>query len=425
MGILKSIKKRFWMIKAIIKASPSERRNILKGFKERKKYRPKKDSNANIKNLSYCMLCPNMCRFDCPVVQATKKETHSPAIKSRIAYYIEMDYLSANCDNIQPLFEGCLHCAGCKVWCPFDFAVGELLEGVAIDLFQENATLHEVKDFSVRIQNYNGLYPKEKLLKNQSSILKMTEGTIYYFPGCVTIGNNQKVINSLAKIAEKADIKLKSDINERWCCGAPTIYSGDIEEAKKLAAHNKEHFEKSNINTIICECPECANMLKNEYPKLGFDLKIPIYHVNEWIRMLIDDGIIDLKNLEKLKEFSNLKPISYHDPCVLTRKLNVIDDTYYILNLLFPESFKEVLYSREKTHCCGYGGLVNIVNPKVAQQVAKNRLTEFKNQDIKTIVTSCPTCNYSLSKNDFELNFEIIDLLELISKAATKIKKEQ
>ena len=134
MSGIKKIKKYGWMIRAIAKTKIKVKQAMVRGLRRKKSYYPRKATKADMDNLVKCSLCPNMCRFDCPAVQASKNETHSPAKKATIGYYLEMDRLEKTAENIIPLFEGCVHCSACKMWCPFDFAVGDLLDGVAADL---------------------------------------------------------------------------------------------------------------------------------------------------------------------------------------------------------------------------------------------------------------------------------------------------
>jgi Fe-S oxidoreductase len=326
-----------------------------------------------------------------------------------------MNRLTKNEENIKPLFEGCLHCGGCKIWCPFDLAVGDLLEGVAIDLFEEHNVIGNLQIFANRISNHNGLYPVENYASSRNILDAMQKGDVYYFPGCVTMGNNPKVISCISKIASNADEELIAKPKERVCCGAPTIYYGDEKLAKKLAKTNYDQIKDSGAKYVICECPECVHTLKEEYPKLGFEFDIPVYHITEWIAKLVKENKIKfVPNPETIIANDSL-PISYHDPCILSRKLKVVKEPYYVLKKIFAENFKETSNSRELTHCCGFGGVVNVVNSDLANKISQNRLDEFSVEGIKTIVTSCPTCWYSFMRNNTEFEFEIIDFVELIS----------
>ena len=418
--LMSKIKKYGWMIRAIAKTKLKVKRAMVNGLRRKKNFYPRKATHADMGNLVKCSLCPNMCRFDCPAVQASKNETHSPAKKATIAYYLEMERLEKNDENIIPLFEGCVHCSACEIWCPFDFAVGDLLEGVAADLFKENALPQSINLFSQRISKNNGLYEQENYASSIKTLGSLDNGDVYYFPGCVTMGNNTKVVNSIQTIFEKSGSSIIATPKERWCCGAPSIYSGDLTTAKKLAKHNYEIIKSLKIKAIICECPECTYTLKKQYPKLGYDLKIPIYHIAEWIYVLLKKEKITLRSGEELEQYKNSLPISFHDPCVLARKLDVVRQPTELMKQMFPKSFIVNAYSMDQTHCCGFGGLVNVANPDLALKMTKNRLEEFARDKIKTIVTSCPTCWYSFMKANEDLDFEIQDLLELIAELIDK-----
>ncbi len=415
MGIISKYKKYKWIIATVLKAPWSLKKALVKGFREKKDhyYPPNyEEREADIKKLIYCMLCPNMCRFECPAVNATKREAHAPAGKARIAYYLEMDRLEKTPENILPLFEGCVHCHACREWCPFDFSVGDLLEGVAADLLAANSTLPEVKAFDETLREKESLYePDEYRTAKQILETKMKTGEIYYFPGCVTMAHTPSTIEAIVKISEKAGEPLQSNPGTRVCCGAPSIYGGDFETAKELARKNAEYINQLGVKAMVCECPECAYTFKEQYPKFEATIEVPVLHVTEWIQQLLAEGKISLKKETDPKD----ELVSYHDPCLLARKLKVTEPPRVILQTIYPENFQEVHYNRKETHCCGFGGLENVVNPDLADKISKKRLAEFDQVGASTIVTCCPTCELSLLRNNEDVRFEIKDITELVA----------
>ena len=91
MGVFETLKKYKWMIPLINKADRETKSILMKNFRKKKEnFYPKGEFKANIDDLIKCMLCPNMCRFDCGTLQASQTETMSPAFKSRIGYYISI-----------------------------------------------------------------------------------------------------------------------------------------------------------------------------------------------------------------------------------------------------------------------------------------------------------------------------------------------
>jgi hypothetical protein len=124
--MLDKVKKYSWLTGAIFKANLSTKRQILINFlTAKKKYVPK----AEVDSILKCALCPNMCRFDCPVLKVEKSEASSPAGKMRIAYLLETGKLEFSEDAIDLMYKDA-DCDACKQWCPFNFSVGELLVDV-------------------------------------------------------------------------------------------------------------------------------------------------------------------------------------------------------------------------------------------------------------------------------------------------------
>ena len=74
-----------------------------------------------------CTICPNMCRFDCPVTTVVKKETVAPAGKMRLSVMLEKGMLEEN-KELYSYFYQCTGCRSCEHWCPFEnLIVPELL----------------------------------------------------------------------------------------------------------------------------------------------------------------------------------------------------------------------------------------------------------------------------------------------------------
>jgi len=129
------LKKYKWMGPIIAKMDRDVKRIFMKNFRMRdKNFFPEGDYKADIKNLVNCMLCPNMCRFDCGALQASQKETMSPAYKARIGYYLTIGKIDYNDTEFVNLMYKCTNEESCKVWCPFGFSVVSLLETVREDI---------------------------------------------------------------------------------------------------------------------------------------------------------------------------------------------------------------------------------------------------------------------------------------------------
>ena len=390
-------KKYLWVLKAISRLNLSTQKEVVTKFlTAQKKYLPDEKTEADVKDILKCALCPNMCRFDCPVLQAAKSETFSPAGKARIAYLLEMERLVS--EDAVNLMYACAGCSACQKWCPFDFSVDNLLQGVRKDILKRGMVPPSLLRLKETVEKTHTIY------ENGSTSLKLEqkEADILYFSGCTTLNKAQHIAFNTLDVAEKAGVNI-TVLPEEWCCGAPLSILGFDNAFKKFATHNKEVITKGGYKTIVCSCPECVYMFKNVYPEIGCDINADILHTTQYLLKLVKEGRITLK--EHKKEYV------YHDPCVLARKLNIYEEPRELLNLIPGLNLKEAQFNKENTHCCGMGGLLAVTNPEISLEIAKNRISQLEEAS-QTIVTACPTCEVAFKRVN---NYQVLDVCELIA----------
>ncbi|MFX1427291.1 MAG: hypothetical protein ACFFBE_12625, partial [Promethearchaeota archaeon] len=192
MGIEETLKKYTWMIPLLQKADRETRSTLMKNFRQRKKnFFPEGEFKADIDNLIKCMLCPNMCRFDCGSLQAGNTESMSPAYKARIGYYLSIGKIDPNDPNNQEFIDLMYKCSNeenCKIWCPFEFSVVSLLETVRDDLTNKGLMPEYLKPKIQNLKKTNTIedYDIYKTYKEIGIDNIESEGNdeVYYYIGC-------------------------------------------------------------------------------------------------------------------------------------------------------------------------------------------------------------------------------------------------
>jgi Fe-S oxidoreductase len=81
--------------------------------------------------------------------------------------------------------------------------------------------------------------------------------------------------------------------------------------------------------------------------------------------------------------------------------------------------------NRENSLCCGAGGGVKIGYPDWSLEISKERLEEAKDTGMSVISSTCPFCitNLNDANDEFKMNFEVIDLIEILDKLDIEIEK--
>ncbi|MHA2185239.1 MAG: (Fe-S)-binding protein [Promethearchaeota archaeon] len=422
MGIEETLKKYSWIAPLLQRADRETRSTLMKNFRQRKKnFFPDKELHADVDNLIKCMLCPNMCRFDCGTLQAANTESMSPAYKSRIAYYISVGKIDptdpANNDFIDLMYK-CSNEENCKVWCPFDFSVVSLLETVRDDLTNDGLMpdylkprIKNLKETET-IEDYN-IYKtyKEKGIENIE-----TDGNdeVYYYIGCEMM-KFPEVVKANVAILKKAGVKFSTNLDKKMCCSGPMFNIRDLGIAKEFAEKNKQLIESTGAKLVVSDCPGCVLALTNRYESIGVKIDIKIIHIVEYIAKLIEDGKLSIKgNIP-----DEFKTITIHDPCLMSRNLKDNSSIRSILNNIPELELKEPIFNKESTHCCGWSGTLHWADRNLAIKESQNRVQELKDTGANNLLSACPLCElglkYGLTENDKD-NINILDISELLIK---------
>ena len=358
------------------------------------KFIGKKISGAD--DITKCALCPNMCRHACPVSIVDGKETTSPAGKARIALFINKKVIDLNLDNIYPLYM-CLSCDACTQWCPFEFSVADLIRPLKEEAVRKGIIPNEIRDVFDKLESSGNIYGRR--IKEPS---ENKRGNVLFLRGCEIIENFPELADKSIALLKKLGYEPFTLENEK-CCGMPAYNLGNIDLFKKLAKENTKIINSLNVSLIITSCPSCAYAYRVLYKKFGINLKPKVLHITEALRENLKEKLIAHESLE----------VTYHDPCKLAISLNEPDLLRNILEKIEGVSVKAPRRHGKNTFCCGYGGsAISRLNPKLANEIAKERISELK-EEANVIITACPTCKKALSKVNSDIT--VLDIIEFLN----------
>ena len=422
MSIFDTLKKYPWMISLLEKAERKIKAILLKNAASKNKnFFPEGDYKADVKNLANCMLCPNMCRFDCGSLQAAQTETMSPAYKTRIGYFLSIGKIDptkeVNKDFIDLMYM-CTNEETCKVWCPFEFSVVSLLETVRDDLNEKGLMpdyckmqidklkkTETIEDFNI-FKTY-----KEKGIEN---IETNGNDEVYYYIGCQSM-KLPEMVKGYLKILNKAGIKYSTNLETKTCCGAPAFSIRELDVARDLAEKNKNLLEKSGAKMIVSDCPGCVETLKKKYEILGINLNVEIIHIVKYISDLIENKKIKLGT--SITE--DVVKVAIHDPCHLARNQNDSSSIRSLCSMISGLELVEPIHYKENTHCCGWSGTLHWADKEIALKEASNRIEELKDTGANIFISACPLCELGLANGVPESEkkeIKILDISELFSK---------
>ncbi|MFX0058698.1 MAG: (Fe-S)-binding protein [Candidatus Hodarchaeota archaeon] len=412
-----------WFLEDLNKVEKDVKRKVFNGFRLVKKdFYPEGEYKADVKNLINCALCPNLCRFDCGTLQASKKESMSPSYKSKIGYYLTIGKIDPTKEENKEFIDLIYKCSNeenCKIWCPFEFSVVSLLETVRDDLNDKGLMPDYCKEQIRKLEKSNTIedYNIYETYKENGIENIETDGNdeVYYYIGCEMM-KFPNVVKANIEILKKAGVKFSTNLEQKVCCGGPAFNIRELSTGKKFAEKNKELIKKTGADLVVSDCPGCVLTLTNRYEKAGIKINTKIIHIVEYIKELIENGKI--KPEKKVPE--DFQSITIHDPCLVARNLNDTTSIRKILNKIPGLVINEPIYNKENVHCCGWSGTAHWADKNLAIKEAKSRVSELKETNASVFVSACPLCElglgYGLDENEKDY-YKILDISELLIKS--------
>jgi Fe-S oxidoreductase len=195
---------------------------------------------------------------------------------------------------------------------------------------------------------------------------------------------SKKIIKNLCKILEHAHISYGVLGKEEACTGDPARRMGNEYLFQMMATKNTSTLNQYQYEKILTTCPHCFSSFKNEYSEFGLQDK-PVLHHSVYINELIA-----AKKLS-FKDNTDLKKITLHDSCYLTRYNDIVEEPREVLNQA-GATLIEMERSKKQNFCCGAGGGRMWMEEKVGTPVNINRAQEAVDTKADAVLTECPFC---------------------------------
>ena len=303
----------------------------------------------------HCSYCPKMCRFACPVAEATGLESVTPwGIDRVIAAMARGEQLSP--DEQLPVWA----CTGCRQ------CGGACVPGLDLPTHVRAARQHAVAAGAVP----DGIEQEAGRDREPSPGLRAgaTPGaTTVLYPGCRSDDGE-----ALAAVLRAAQIDYDVVPGES-CCGARDIDVGFAGAAQHRA--DTLALQLTGAATIVVADPHCARWL-------GVDRD--------------DDRVVTLpaflaQVVARLPLRSAVEQVVWHDPCWLGRGMTSYDEARAVVTAAAGSPPAEPEHSRDRSWCTGGGMGYPATDPRGAAEILQRRAAELRATAAGVTVTACPT----------------------------------
>jgi hypothetical protein len=223
----------------------------------------------------------------------------------------------------------------------------------------------------------------------RSGVEKEGEPARYlFYPGCQLSASEPESVEAsyrylLSHVKEGVGLML-------GCCGAPADWARRQDLMRENVERLRDAWETMGRPTFILACSSCGQVFQNYLPEIQV--------VSLW-------EIIDRYGLPDCSARGAGQTLNIHDACSSRYNEPLQSSIRRTVRKLGYE-IDELNDSREKTKCCGYGGLVYYANREQAENFIKDRIGESGN-DLLVYCAMCKDLFVSRGKR----TYHILDLI--------------
>jgi L-lactate dehydrogenase complex protein LldE len=174
------------------------------------------------------------------------------------------------------------------------------------------------------------------------------------------------------------------------CCGQPAFNSGFFDEARTVARHFLEVFEKERWDYVVCPSGSCTTMVSHYYPFLLKDLpeerersEALGHRVREFSDFLVNVlGVRDLGARHAGRAV-------FHCGCHQRRELGVLEEPKELLRNV---EGLELLDWKNEELCCGFGGTFSVKMPDISTAMADEKIAALEESGANTLISCDSSC---------------------------------
>jgi L-lactate dehydrogenase complex protein LldE len=179
------------------------------------------------------------------------------------------------------------------------------------------------------------------------------------------------------------------------CCGQPAFNSGFFDEARAVARHFLNVFEKERFDYVVCPSGSCTTMVSHYYPFIFEDLaddRARSEALGGRVRELSDFLVNELgvKDLGARYEGRAV----FHCGCHQRRELGVLQEPRKLLQTV---GGLELLEWENEELCCGFGGTFAVKMPDVSAAMADEKVKALEASGADTLISGDSSCLMHLS----------------------------
>ena len=325
---------------------------------------------------AYCAYCPKMCRFACPVSDATQTETTSTWGKMSEAFLVTTGKRSLEPGGARALY-ACTGCMRCRSFCAHNNEVGfALFSARRLSVESEVAPIAALSTLETFKRSGNPFGKDLSDVRGRHGAGGRVRLQLY--PGCSALARRPQTVETALAVAERLGTPLGIAEVASRCCGYPLYAAGDTDAFEAHAQRTAQALSGQPELAVLD--PGCAYTFRVVYPRMGIELRCSVRTLVE----VLAERVGNATEHPPLEE-----TVAYHDACHLGRGLGQYDEPRRLLRAAV-RSVREGYEKEEEAGCSGGGGLLPRTMRETAVAIARRQADRIAANG-QAIVSACPT----------------------------------
>ena len=217
--------------------------------------------------------------------------------------------------------------------------------------------------------------------------------TVQLFATCLIDTLKPKIGEAVVHVLNHVGTQVEFPL-EQTCCGQPAFNAGMRSQARKMAEHTIQVFEKSQ-NPIIIPSGSCTSMIRHSYLELFSGDETWLHRAQNLAARTYEftEFLVDILGVEDL-DVSFPHKITYHPSCHLLRNLGIDRQPRTLLANIRDAEFIELPHG---TDCCGFGGVFSADQPEISTAMLNRKIENIISTSAPYVITCDTGCLLNIS----------------------------
>jgi L-lactate dehydrogenase complex protein LldE len=199
----------------------------------------------------------------------------------------------------------------------------------------------------------------------------------------------EAMVNVLQRCGVRVDFP-----SGQTCCGQPPFNAGLRADARPMAQHTIEVFERLPGDVVI-PSGSCATMVRQSYLELfeGDTVWLPRAKALAARSYEFTEYLVDVLSITDVGARWEGK-LAYHASCHLNRHLGVDRQPRALLAAVKGAEIVDLPASDD---CCGFGGVFSVEHPELSAEMMKRKIANLETSGSPTLVLADTGCRMHIA----------------------------